>query len=126
MIMCDIDIIILLKNAGEIKEYYVAVCVPIQGICSSGSAPRFYINGQLTSWPQPGGTLYNITYSRSSESYRFCFYNVTEETVLTEYCHHTHTAECLLCSAASGEVQFLSYSEITSKYKIICQYNLVH
>lgn len=98
-----------LSNAGEIKEYYEAVCVPIRGVCGARFVPKFFINGHLISWPLPGGTLYNITYS---ESYSFCFHNITEEIVLTEFCHFTHRDGCSLCSADSGEVEFLSYSEI--------------
>ena len=102
----------IVTNAGEIKEYYGATCVPILGVCSSVFVPEFFINGHLTLWPQPGGALYNITFSTSSQSYNFCFNNITEDVVLTESCHYTHTASCSLCSADSGEVEFLSYSEI--------------
>ena len=91
----------------------MAVCVPIRGVCGSGFVPKFFINGHLIPWPQPGGTLYNITYSASSQSYKFCFHNITEEIKLTEFCHFTHRAGCSLCSADSGEVEFLSYSEIS-------------
>lgn len=94
-------------------EYGESVCVPIRGACSFGFRPTLYINSHLTQWPQPGETLYNITYSMSSGSLSFCFLNITEDTVLTEVCHYTHSAGCSLCSVDSGEIEFLSYSEIS-------------
>ena len=37
---------------------------------------------------------------------------MTANTVLTEYCHDVHSAGCTICSAVTGEMYFLSHSDI--------------
>ena len=106
---------------GHIDGFYQGICVPIQVLCNQGVVPEFFINGHLTLWPTSGNSLYNVTYSETSRSYSFCFSNVTEDIVLTEYCYRDHSAGCSLCSVESSEVKFLSYtyiSYIQSKYRV--------
>ena len=75
--------------------------------------PGFFINGRLILWPQPAAEDgHNIIYHHASRKYKFCFSNVTEAIILTEYCYQVHTSGCTICSADSGEIRFLSYSEI--------------
>lgn len=96
---------------------YAQVCVPIQGNCDPTSASAFIINGDWTQWPTPGNRNYNITYSEISDTYSFCFVNVTEDIILTEYCYQQHTAGCMICFDSemnSNELIFLSYSYITA------------
>lgn len=93
----------------HIKHYFQDICIPIHGPCSTGSAPDFYINGLLTSWPE-SGQLYNITLH--SQTYHFCFRNITEDIIITEYCLQGHIAGCSLCSFRDGERVFQSRSEI--------------
>ena len=105
---------IILFSSGNI-EIYDHVCVPIQGSCDLVSVPRFIINGDWTLWPTPGNRNYNVTYSEASDTYRFCFINVTGDIILAEYCYQQHTAGCSICYDAesnSNEIMFLSYSNI--------------
>lgn len=97
-------------SIGQIQQFSEDECVPIQGPCSNGAAPEFFINEQLTLWPYPGTQQYNVTYS--SGTYKFCFINITEHVVLSEYCYQHHSADCSLCSIQSGEIVFRSRSEI--------------
>ena len=95
-------------------ELHHHVCVPIQGICDNGFAPGFVINGHWTLWPAPGNRNYSIIYSQVSETYSFCFSNVTEDITLTEYCHQRHIAGCSICSdgSESNEIILQSFSDI--------------
>lgn len=98
--------------AGFIEQYFQDVCVPIQGECDTGSSSEFFINGQLTLWPDPPTQQYNITYSPTSRAYSFCFTNTTAPITIAEYCHQDHSAGCSLCSVQSGELVFQTRSEI--------------
>ena len=98
---------------GHVDQYYQDICVPLQGLCNEGIVPEFFINGHLTLYPLPDNRLYNVTYSETSRLYSFCFANITEDTVLTEYCYRDHSAGCSLCSVDSGEIQFVSYTYIS-------------
>ena len=80
--------------------------------CGPGSLPNFYINGRSTLWPEPDDRHFNTSYSEALSSYNFCFNNITEDTILTEYCFRGHTSGCSLCPIESGEIRFLSYSDI--------------
>ena len=93
-----------------IKSYLQDVCVSIRGPCSTGAVPEFYINGLSTSWPEPDDQLYYITLQ--AQSYYFCFRNITEDIIITEYCYQNHLEGCSLCSFQDGERIFQSYSEI--------------
>ena len=107
VLVIQLDAIFLTER---IDHYFQDVCVPIHGSCSTESAPDFYINGHPTIWPNSEGQLYNVTLH--SQKYYFCFKNITEDVVITEYCHHDHLAGCSLCSTQNGEVIYQSRSEI--------------
>lgn len=98
-----------------IEQYFQDICIPIQGICSSGAISEFFINGELTLWPGPTSPLYNVTYSSDSRTYNFCFNNITDNVVVTEFCYQHHSENCSLCSDESGEIIFQSRSEISIK-----------
>ena len=95
--------------AGRIKQYHQDVCILIQGVCDRGVSPQFFINGL---WPLSGSREYYITYSQNSSTYSFCFSNISSNIILTEYCHEYHSAGCFLCSVDSGEIYFLSHTNI--------------
>ena len=99
-------------NAGHSEQSHQDTCVLIQGICRSSSVPNFFINGISTSWPL-GDMQYYISYNSTTRSSRFCFVNLTMNTVLTEYCRQYHSAGCTICSAVTGEMYFLSHSDIS-------------
>ena len=96
---------------GVIERHYQGLCVSIHGDCGPGALPNFYINGRSTIWPEPGNRQFNATYS-SALSSTFCFNNITEDTIITEYCYRGHMSGCSICPIESGEIRFLSYSDI--------------
>lgn len=101
---------------GQIYHYFQDICIPIQGECPSGFASQFFINGQLTLWPRPNNEQYSTTFNSFTGAYKFCFSNLTEEVVVSEYCYNIHSIGCSLCSAQSGEVVFQTLSEIVIKF----------
>ena len=96
----------------RIEQYYQGVCVLILGVCGHGGPSEFFINDDLTLRPRSGNRRYNASYSSVSNAHTFCFINIIEDTILTEYCYQSHIAQCVLCSASTGEVYFLSRSDI--------------
>ena len=90
------------------------VCALIRGACSSGSPSRFFINQHAIQRPlSTTNTLpYNITRSPDLGTLSFCFSNITEDTVLIEYCYQAHLSGCPFCPLNLGEVEFLSRTEI--------------
>ena len=95
-----------------VKRIHDEICVPVQGICSHGFTSEFFINGHSVLWPEPNASDFRTTYSPATETYRFCFINVTSNITFTEYCYQEHTTGCSLCSVDDGEVHFLSHSSI--------------
>ena len=110
------DIIVFV--VGYIEQYFQDICIPIYGVCRERYDPEFFINGELTLWPEPYDNRFNITWYPSTRSYHFCFTNVTQDITLIEYCYQGHSAGCFLCSAESqqaGELYFLTHSNILLK-----------
>lgn len=96
-------------------RHHQDVCVSIHGSCDEeiGVVSVFFINGRLTLWPFRDNGRYNTTYYETSRQYKFCFINVTENTILTEFCYQEHSAGCPLCPVDSGEIVFLSQTHIS-------------
>ena len=94
-------------------RHHQDVCVSIHGSCDQGVVPEFFINGRLTLWPLHNDGPHNTTYYEISRQYKFCFINVTENIILTEYCYREHSTGCSLCPVNSGEIVFLSQTYIS-------------
>lgn len=73
----------------------------------------FFVNGQIRAW-HVSTPQFNITYNNSTNKYDFCFKELFENTILTEYCHiYVPPSElCSICSRNSGVFRFVSLSDL--------------
>lgn len=103
--------ICLFLYLGFVYEYE-SICVPIS-TCNQRTS-SFLINGIAISWSMASTHPYNIAYDHATGTYHFCFSNVTENILFTEFCHGSpDSTDCPLCSMSSGIFKFVSHADIS-------------